>query len=122
MAPVCSPEGSVENGAGVFLGCQALVGTMFSMAEDERGPKERVYDEQISPLVKQVIALCKEHNINAFMTFALDPNPELDRGLLRCTSCLMLDREDPAGWQMLSELHAVIASPPVVVGITVVVN
>jgi len=31
--------------------------------------KERIYDKQISPLVKQIITLCKKHNIPMFCEF-----------------------------------------------------
>lgn len=30
---------------------------------------EAIYDEQISPLMKQIIAICKEHKIPMFATF-----------------------------------------------------
>jgi len=31
--------------------------------------KEKVYDEQISPLIKKVIAICKEHGMSMFTEF-----------------------------------------------------
>jgi len=36
------------------------------------GPKETVYDEQISPLVKQINEICKEHGISVMSSFILD--------------------------------------------------
>lgn len=42
------------------------------MSDDERGPRETVYDEQISPLIKKIIAVCKEHSIPMLADFELD--------------------------------------------------
>lgn len=42
------------------------------MSDDTRGPRERIYDEQISPLMTQIIAICKEHDIPLVATFQLD--------------------------------------------------
>jgi hypothetical protein len=40
--------------------------------DDEIGPKERAYDEKISPLVTEILKLCKEHGIALTATFFLD--------------------------------------------------
>jgi len=40
--------------------------------------KESVYDEQISPLMAEIIKICKENKIPAFCSFGLDPNQEDD--------------------------------------------
>ena len=55
--------------------------------KDTRGPRERVYDEHIEPLIGQVIALCKEHKIPTLMSFELDEHPE--NGPLHCTTALI---------------------------------
>jgi len=61
------------------------------------GPKETAYDERIAPLVTQIIALCREHKINAFATFALDKTEE-DGCVLWCTTSLpRLDPDDVEG-------------------------
>jgi hypothetical protein len=44
--------------------------------------KEDIYDEQISPLVKKILTVCKEHQIPMVMTFCIprdddDPNNPL---------------------------------------------
>ncbi|MGU7780497.1 hypothetical protein [Burkholderia sp. PU8-34] len=41
--------------------------------------KERIYDEQISPLMTQIIAICKEHKIPILASFFTpgDDDPEL---------------------------------------------
>ena len=50
--------------------------------------KEQIYDEQISPLMAQVIEICKAHKIGVLASFAI-PIPE-DFGL-RCTTALLED-------------------------------
>ena len=41
-------------------------------------PKETAYDELISPLMTQIIKLCKEHKINFAAQFAIGPHPDPD--------------------------------------------
>lgn len=50
--------------------------------------KEEIYDEQINPLMAQIIAICKEHNIAHVCTF------DCGDGLL-CTTCLTTDEAEP---------------------------
>ena len=45
--------------------------------------KEEIYDEQISPLMKQILDICKQNGIAHVSSFCLD----LDEGFL-CTSAL----------------------------------
>ena len=47
--------------------------------------KEQVYDDQISPLMSQIIAICQKHGIAMIASFAI-PTPEDDG--LQCTSML----------------------------------
>ena len=42
------------------------------MSDDDRGPRETAYDEQINPLVAKIITLCKEHGIASTLSFGLD--------------------------------------------------
>ena len=46
--------------------------------------KEEIYDEQISPLMEQVIAICSEHKIANVCSFALDA----EEGL-QCTTMMV---------------------------------
>lgn len=55
--------------------------------------KESVYDEQINPLMQQIIEICKQHNINAHSTFFLDED-------LLCTTHLKLEG-DPLALELL---------------------
>lgn len=48
--------------------------------------KEQVYDEQINPLMAQIIAIAKEHKIDFLASFALPTEADAD---LRCTSALL---------------------------------
>lgn len=44
--------------------------------------KEQVYDDEVSPLMGQILTICKRRGIAMFATFALDGDD------LRCTSAL----------------------------------
>lgn len=50
--------------------------------------KEQVYDDDINPLMAQIIAICQEHNIAMLASFAI-PTPN-DPGL-RCTTKILTD-------------------------------
>lgn len=50
--------------------------------------KEAIYDEKISPLMKQIIALCHEHQIPMVMQFQVANTEE--NGPLFCTTALPL--------------------------------
>ena len=52
--------------------------------------KEQVYDEQIHPLMAQVIAICEEHKIANVCSFCLDR----EEGLL-CSTVMTEDDFDP---------------------------
>lgn len=78
------------------------------------GKKERAYDKHISPLVDEIIKLCKRHKINAAMQFALDPNPEAEDEdePLYCTTVLPVDRRDEEGFAQVNRLRAVMQPRP----------
>lgn len=50
--------------------------------------REAVYDDQISPLMSQIIALCKEHDIPMVSCFQLDNREPEDRKLHCITAML----------------------------------
>jgi hypothetical protein len=54
--------------------------------------KEKIYDDEISSLMGQVIAICQREKIAMVASFAI-PSPE-DPKLL-CTSALLEDEYDP---------------------------
>lgn len=49
--------------------------------------KEEAYDSQISPLMTQIIAICKEHKIAMLCSFSLDG--------VECTSALLDGEYEP---------------------------
>lgn len=55
--------------------------------------KEQIYDEKIEPLMAQIIAVCKENNINTHATFFLDED-------MMCTTHLKLEG-DPLTLELL---------------------
>lgn len=59
---------------------------------DNRGPRELAYDEHISPLMTQIIALCREHSIPMLASFELDYEEE-HGGALHCTTFLVNDND-----------------------------
>lgn len=66
---------------------------------DNRYDKEKVYDEQISPLMTQIIQVCRDHKIQMLASFHLreeigdpdlDDKPEHERDLV-CSTYLQFD-------------------------------
>lgn len=65
--------------------------------------KEQIYDEQINPLMAQIIAICQTHKIAFVASYAI---PTEDDDTLRCSSALLgPDYEPPVefkrAWQEL---------------------
>lgn len=54
--------------------------------------KEQVYDQQVAPLMEQIIRICQENKIAMLASFSLES--EDDEGL-RCTTALLTDRYEP---------------------------
>jgi hypothetical protein len=65
--------------------------------------REAIYDAQISPLMAQIIAICKEHKIPMLADFDLnsEETPEL-----KCTSCLLDSGWEPA--EAMMQAYAVL--------------
>ncbi len=59
------------------------------------GPKEKVYDDVIAPLMSQIIEACHTAKINMFSSFQLD-------GDLRCTTALPVNPTDEDGHGLVS--------------------
>ena len=81
------------------------------MSEEARTPKEAIYDAEISPLMAQIIKLCKEHKINMAATFSLGMDPEAGETLF-CTSILPADKEDEDGYERVNECRATMHPQP----------
>ncbi len=69
--------------------------------------KEAVYDNQINPLMAQVIAICKEHKIAVLASFALSATTDDDQ--LYCTTSLLSPEHDPP--DKLLECHRLLLRP-----------
>ncbi|MGN6107068.1 MAG: hypothetical protein ACTHU0_18320 [Kofleriaceae bacterium] len=79
-------------------------GTLPGAADSTaRTPREAVYDERIAPLMQQVIAICKEHGINAFAEFSLGYDEASDQTLF-CTTVLPVDKGDAEGHEVITSL------------------
>jgi hypothetical protein len=57
--------------------------------------KEQVYDEQINPLMAQIIKICDEHNIPFVFSAQLTTDEEDEDGAMLCTSCNLPDDAHP---------------------------
>jgi len=53
--------------------------------------KEKIYDEQVSHLMEQVIAICKENGIGLFLTACI---PTEEDPHLMCSTCLPSNAAD----------------------------
>ncbi|WP_124083789.1 hypothetical protein [Burkholderia gladioli] len=62
--------------------------------------KEQVYDEQISPLMAQILAIAKEHKIDFVASFSIPTEAD---SALRCTSCA-LERSAPREFEQALSL------------------
>lgn len=82
---------------------------------------EAIYDEQVAPLMAQIIAICKEHGVPMVATFQLNDgnadDPEGDGvGPLCCTTAILPEGCDPKlvdayrvmknGWQAVPSMFA----------------
>jgi len=61
--------------------------------EDENWDLESIYDEKISPLMVQIIAISREHKIPMFASFAYSNDDENGHGF--CTTHLHYDGRRP---------------------------
>lgn len=51
--------------------------------------REEIYDAEISPLMKQIIAVCKEHDIPLVADFQLDDDRESEDAGFHCTTFIV---------------------------------
>lgn len=84
-----------------------------------RTPKEAVYDERISPLMEQIIALCKEHKINMVADFSLGYDPEGDQTLFCTTALPKVDPSDEKGVERMMASYEAIRPKPQLFAFTI---
>lgn len=58
-------------------------------------PKERIHDDQIVPLMEQIIAICKKHKIGLVCSFDLGPDQAQNGEHKACTTALLGEEYDP---------------------------
>ncbi len=94
------------------------------MSAEFPGPKEAVYDNQIAPLMAQIIALCKEHKINMIADFCLGPEADADADGFGqdvfCTTSLPVDASDEAGVKRVNDVYRVLRPRSVFAAFTVI--
>jgi hypothetical protein len=57
---------------------------------------EDIYDNEISPLMQKIIAICKEHKIPVIASFAYENDEE--NGVGSCTTNIFFDDRKPEGF------------------------
>lgn len=88
-----------------------------------KSKKEAVYDEHISPLMAEIIKLCKEHRINMVADFSLGPDPNNDDEPLYCTTALPLDETEGHGIERVNDsVRGVFRRQPVMLAETHIGN
>lgn len=71
------------------------------MTEQKTTPtKEDIYDEQINPLMAEILEICKTHKIAMVASFAIPSDEDAD---LMCTSCLLTPEYEPAPSQLAAK-------------------
>lgn len=83
---------------------------------EPRTELERVYDDQISPLMTQIIAICKEHKMPMLADFWIGFDEEVEEDL-KCTTALLSDGFNPPE-NMLKALR-ILRTPPTFMAFTV---
>lgn len=82
-----------------------MIEEIATMTSTPRTPKEAVYDEKISPLMSQIIALCKEHKINMVADFSLGYDPAAEQTLFCTTAMPKVDPSDEEGVQRMTRAY-----------------
>jgi len=81
------------------------------------GPKETIYDEQISPLVRQINELCKEHGISVLSSFILDVSEDEESdsfgNAMSCLTYLPVEGDDERELAKMARAKAELRPQPV---------
>lgn len=81
-------------------------------------PKEALYDKHVSPLMAEVISLCKEHKINMIADFSLGYDEGNEQNLY-CTTCLPVDPDDEEGKDRIERARAEMMRKPFLAAFTI---
>ncbi len=71
--------------------------------------KEQIYDDQIAPLMAQILAISKEHKIATFASFGLATAEDPD---FECTSALLDPEYEPTA-ALTSCYRVYVPAPPI---------
>ena len=63
---------------------------------------EKLYDEKISPLISQVIEICKDNNVPMFFSACYKNDPNNPDGEMFCTTAILPENRKP---QVLWEFY-----------------
>jgi hypothetical protein len=77
--------------------------------------KEKIYDEQINPLMASIIEICREHKIAMFATFQVPNEGDPD---LVCTSCTPDEKGTSEYHKRCMEIVGVVERDPQMLKIT----
>ena len=79
---------------------------------------EKVYDEQIAPLMTQIIAICKEHKLPLFATFLYADDEDRGGGQLCTTYQFYKEREIPPEMEELPATMGLVRRAPFRIRVT----
>ena len=83
--------------------------------------QEDIYDEKVSPLVKQIIEICKEHDMPCLLSFAC-PDDEDGESSLMCTTAILEDHRIGAKRKLREALKLLLSDDSFSFAITVTSN
>jgi hypothetical protein len=65
---------------------------------------ESVYDDQIAPRIREIIAICTKHGLPMFANFQLTSGHEADGAPMYCTTRIPADGEDQEKFDALQAI------------------
>lgn len=79
----------------------------FKPCENPNPDKEGLYNERISPLVTQIIDICREEGINIYLFFGLGKDKNNEDQMRTCTTCMPSDPSVAAETGLLHQFLAI---------------
>jgi len=91
---------------------------MTNPTPDQAFDLEQVYDDQIAPLMTQIIDICKANKLPLFATFLYGHDPDNGGGQLCTTSLLFKEREIPPEMEELPATMGLVRRAPFRIRVT----
>jgi hypothetical protein len=85
---------------------------------EPRTEKEAIYDNEISPLMAQIIKICRDNNINMATTFSLDFDEDAEETLF-CTTVIPSDESDEEGMKRIMACRKAMYPEPLFASYTI---